>query len=281
MVNPLKNRTVTPDGRAIQCLRIEKGWRVEDLAEKAKCSLKTVENVERGANVYVYTLNKFAKALGVEVSTLMIGTEPPDPPKKERCFKVQFTLEIPYEEFDESEQLVSFVAMLKQIVQAKHEITVAGVAKGSTIITLEMSMDDIKTLVSEYWGSHARPGLDVFRVRWLKLPDSEDFTLTESGVEMDEETGEPREFEKPLRGSRYYRGLPKSAPKPPAATEQRPPEQEEIDPSHGVIGQEPPPPIKMPPHRTPWEILEGLPPGFMEPPVPEHQRTHPDEDEDE
>jgi ribosome-binding protein aMBF1 (putative translation factor) len=45
MANKLRNRTVEPDGDAIQRLRIEKGWRVEDLAKKARCSLKTVENV--------------------------------------------------------------------------------------------------------------------------------------------------------------------------------------------------------------------------------------------
>jgi hypothetical protein len=48
-------------------LRVEKGWRVEDLVRKAKCSVRTVENVERGASVHLFTLGKFADALGVEV----------------------------------------------------------------------------------------------------------------------------------------------------------------------------------------------------------------------
>jgi transcriptional regulator with XRE-family HTH domain len=254
MADQLKNRTVAPDGKAIQRLRIEKGWRVEDLAKKAKCSLKSVENVERGANAYLYTLSKFAQALGVAVSTLMIGTEPPDPPKKERRFKVQFTLEIPFEEFDESEQLVGFLAILKQIVQAKHEITVAGVEEGSTIITLEMSMDDIERLIYEFADSRANVELDTFRVAWLKLPDSEDFTLTQT-VEF-VETGITAE--EPLRGSVYRRRLPPPAPKPPAATEQPRP-QAEFGPLHG-------------------EIIEELP-EIMEPPVPERKLTHPAEDE--
>ena len=130
----------------------------------------------------------------------MIGTAPPDPPKKEPRFKVQVTLEIPYEEFAESEQLVSFLAMLEQIVQAKHEITVAGVEEGSTIITLEMSMDDIERLIYEFEGSRAKAELDAFRVARLKLPDSEDFTLTQT-VEF-VETGITAE--EPLRG-RVYR----------------------------------------------------------------------------
>jgi predicted transcriptional regulator len=62
MIETLKNRTVRPDGEKIKRLRLDKLWRVEDLAKHAKCSVKTVENVERGANVYMFTLAKFATA---------------------------------------------------------------------------------------------------------------------------------------------------------------------------------------------------------------------------
>ena len=62
-------RTVRPDTEAIKRLRLGKGWRAEDLATKAICSVKTIENVERGANVYLSTLAKIAKALGVEFTT--------------------------------------------------------------------------------------------------------------------------------------------------------------------------------------------------------------------
>ncbi len=55
MKTQLTNRTVQPDAEAIKRLRVGKGWRVEDLAEKAICSVKTVENVEQGgANVYFF-----------------------------------------------------------------------------------------------------------------------------------------------------------------------------------------------------------------------------------
>jgi transcriptional regulator with XRE-family HTH domain len=203
MTSQLKNRTVTPDGQAIQRLRIEKGWRVEDLAKKARCSLKTVENVEKGQNVYLYTLSKFAQALGVEVSALVPGTAPPDPPKKERRFKVQLTLDIPFEEFDESEHLVSLLDMLKQIVHAKHEITVAGVEEGSTIITLEMSIDDIQSLIDVFIPTiRDKDELDAFRVEQLKLPDSEDFTLTGMVENLEDGTVS----EEPLRGHVYQFG---------------------------------------------------------------------------
>jgi transcriptional regulator with XRE-family HTH domain len=112
MADTPKKRTVEPDGQAIQRLRMQKGWRVEDLAKKAQCSLRTVENVESGENVYLFTLRRFAEALGVEVSTLMPGAMPPEQPKKERVLKVTIEVPTPYEEFDESKDLVNLLQAL-------------------------------------------------------------------------------------------------------------------------------------------------------------------------
>ncbi len=211
---PPKNRTVKPNGDAISRLRKAKGWRVEDLAKNAKCSVRTVENVERGANVYLFTLAKFATALGVEYTVLVSGGDsPPEPPKKERRFKVQITLDVPYEEFDESVQLVSFMTMFKQLVQAQDEIMVAGVEDGSTIITLEMSIDEIQRLIDELTVGSTEVELDVFRVARVKLPDSEDFTLTQTVGSF----GEGRMFEQSLRGYVFQRQLPRPASDDPLA----------------------------------------------------------------
>ncbi len=225
------------------------------MAKKARCSLKTVENVERGENVYLYTLSKFAQALGVEVSTLMIGTAPPDPPKKERHFKVQITVEVPFEEFDESVQLVSFMNMLKQIVQAKDDIMVAGVQEGSTIITLEMGTDDIERLLDEFTGGRAKAELDAFRVARLKLPDSEAFTLTQT-VEFVEKG---ITAEEPLRGRVYRRALPAPAPKPSPV------------PERSAVPELPPVPEK--PRHYPHQD------DLIEPPVPQRKPSDTDADE--
>ena len=101
--------------------------------------------------------------------------------------------------------------MLKQIVQANGEIMVAGVQEGSTIITLEMGMDDIERLIDAFTSGRAKAELDAFRVARLKRPDSEDFTLSETVVKVDEGTT----LEEPLRGRVYRRALPAPAPKPP------------------------------------------------------------------
>jgi transcriptional regulator with XRE-family HTH domain len=144
-----KSRTVRPDADAIKRLRLGKGWRVEDLARQAKCSVKTVENVERGSNVYLFTLGKIAKALGVDYRSLLPDTGPaPEPPQ--RRFEVQIKLSIPFEEFDESEQLVGFIELLKRVLSARDEIGVKAVTDGSVVITLELSEEDIASLIDAY-----------------------------------------------------------------------------------------------------------------------------------
>ena len=142
VVKPMENqptkRTVSPDAEAIKRLRRAKGWRVEDLATKAICSVKTVENVERGAHVYVSTLAKVAKGLGVEFMTLVQGDKPPqepqEPPKPQPHVRMVFELSIPFDQFDESEQLGGFIDFLKKFMKGGGDINVLGVTPGSTII---------------------------------------------------------------------------------------------------------------------------------------------------
>lgn len=70
-----KKRSVKPDGDAVRQARLAKGWRPEDLARHADCSLRTVENVERGAGVYANTLASIALALDVAFKTLLAKAE--------------------------------------------------------------------------------------------------------------------------------------------------------------------------------------------------------------
>jgi transcriptional regulator with XRE-family HTH domain len=145
-------RTVRPDGAAIKQLRLQKGWRVEDLAAKAICSVKTIENVERGANVYVFTLAKLAKELGVDFMTLVQGGKAPSELRAPApCFQVQLVLSIPFDQFDESEQLGGCVELLTKFLRGFGEMKVVGVAPGnSTIITVLVNNDDMKALSKAY-----------------------------------------------------------------------------------------------------------------------------------
>jgi transcriptional regulator with XRE-family HTH domain len=127
-----QNRTVRPDAEAIKRLRIEKGWSVEKLAEKSICSIKTVENVEKGSSVYLSTLSKIARGLEVEYKTLLPGGNlPPEKPKPEPRVQVQFSLSIPYKEFDESKQLSGILEFLTKFLAKEGTIDLQGVGPGS------------------------------------------------------------------------------------------------------------------------------------------------------
>ena len=146
-----KTRTVKPDGDAIRRLRLAKGWRVEDLARKADCSIKTVENVEAGEQVYLCTLRSFAEVFGVEFSTLVVGATPP--PLKDNRFEVEFKLSIPYEQF-ESKQLAALIELLKRLLGGDME---PGNPKGgSTIIPVMMTREQVEKLVEILPDFHAQ-----------------------------------------------------------------------------------------------------------------------------
>lgn len=148
---PPKNRTVKPNGDTISRLRKAKGWRVEDLALKARCSVKTVEKVERGADVYLLTLNRFATALGVEYAAVVLGGDlPPEPPKPQSTIQMQFVLSIPFQAIDKSERVVAFIEFLKQFMLDGGDIDVISVRPGSTIITVEMSLENMLALLTAY-----------------------------------------------------------------------------------------------------------------------------------
>jgi len=172
---PEMGRTVRPDAEAIKRLRVAKGWTVEDLAGKAICSPKTLQNIEKGNRVYLSTLSKLAKPLAVEIMTLVQGgkppTQPPEPPKPQSGIQMQFVLSIPFDQFDESEQLGGFIEFLKQFMKGGGNINVVGVAPGSTIITVEVSIDDMLALSSALSeGKLAEMLCDELRLRFKPEP---------------------------------------------------------------------------------------------------------------
>lgn len=153
METQTSKRSIRADGEEIKRLRIAKGWRVEDLATKAICSVKTTASIERGAkNVYINTLAKIAKALGVEPAALVAGGKPPqEPPKPQNCVQVQLLFSFPFDQLDECEQLGELIEFLKKFLRGGGgDFNVVGVTPGSTIITLEMSFEDMMALHAAY-----------------------------------------------------------------------------------------------------------------------------------
>jgi transcriptional regulator with XRE-family HTH domain len=66
-----KKRSVTPNGDALRAARLQKAWTTDDLARHTDCSVKTVENAERGKAIYAITLARIASALGVDYDSLI------------------------------------------------------------------------------------------------------------------------------------------------------------------------------------------------------------------
>jgi transcriptional regulator with XRE-family HTH domain len=63
-------------GRAVRSLRVDRGWSQERLAEEAAIHRTYVGDVERGLrNVSLVNIERLARALSVDLPTLMAGVE--------------------------------------------------------------------------------------------------------------------------------------------------------------------------------------------------------------
>jgi transcriptional regulator with XRE-family HTH domain len=77
-VLPLMAGGMEPDGlgRAVQSLRGERGFSIEDLARSARVSSRCVASIERGERIpRLDELEKLAGALGIRVSALVVQVE--------------------------------------------------------------------------------------------------------------------------------------------------------------------------------------------------------------
>ncbi len=63
--------TVFVDGKKVRQLRSRLGWTQEDLARKTGCSKRTIENVEAGRPVLLYTVNCVAQVLQIDQGELL------------------------------------------------------------------------------------------------------------------------------------------------------------------------------------------------------------------
>ena len=145
----------------IKRLREEKGWNVSEMAGKVGCSKRTVDSVEAGKCCFIFTLSNFAEALGLAAKDILEGKEP-EPPPARRSVQVQLTIRIPFEEFDQSDQLVSFIELAKYVLKTSQPINVINVADGSTVIGLEFD---------EYDYHRLREGLDLMFASGPGLPN--------------------------------------------------------------------------------------------------------------
>lgn len=176
-----KGRTVPIKGDAVRTLRIERRWEVSELADRAKCSSKTIENVERGGKrVYAVTLAGIADALQVDLATLLTrplvaDAAPASTVQERRVSGVSVHFTFNFQNVDASDQLVALMERLAATIGAKAEIEVLSVKEGSVIVTLSMSEQDALNLLSAFGYMISEDGtgvLDPLAVSEIGFPSN-------------------------------------------------------------------------------------------------------------
>jgi transcriptional regulator with XRE-family HTH domain len=148
-----KGGLVKVDGSALERLRKAAGLTIEDLADKSGVSTRTLNSYTAGKEARISSLKYVADALGVEFRTLL-----KQPPSKEllqspveKRVQIDINVSIPYETFEESSQLAAFLAMLQSVLSPQSNINVIRVKEGSTIITVEMDIEDVVKLLELFF----------------------------------------------------------------------------------------------------------------------------------
>ncbi len=171
--NPL-GRTLTPNSQQIQKFRLGYGWSVETLAAKARCSDKTIKNLEAGQNAFLTTFKKVAAAFNVEVWAVchwpeVWGAPPANafnggmPTRNETQFPASDKMQIPtsdkmrivtmqlktsFEHFDECKHLADLMQSLMHLLRPGHRFEVLLVNEGSVDIVLALHEDDVRRLLA-------------------------------------------------------------------------------------------------------------------------------------
>jgi transcriptional regulator with XRE-family HTH domain len=156
-------RTVKPDGDKVRQLRKAKGWRVEDLAEKADCTSRTVTSVEKGTAAFMYTITNIAKALGVEYQELLQQNKHSDTAAPTGRASAVVSLAIDYDQFDETVHLVALVEGLSTLL-GQPRIKILKIERGSTNITLELDENALSPLFKAFADGQLRQ----YNVQWIR-----------------------------------------------------------------------------------------------------------------
>jgi transcriptional regulator with XRE-family HTH domain len=163
----------------LESLRIARGWSREALADKALVSTRTLDSLMAGENGVLSTFAKIAKALDTPVNSLLDGYETPaaqprgleSPPDQSEALstqrikgvKISFGDNSPYT-LDTSHDLISKI--VAHCIASTHEVVVIEITKGSIIVELELSEDDLLRLVAAFTETR----LDSIHVEAIRLP---------------------------------------------------------------------------------------------------------------
>lgn len=135
---------------SIHRLRELKGWSQNELALEAGIDAKTLNSVLKGNAYQQKTIRRIADALGVTPADLLEGSPPPAADANasaEQRLQVQVVLSMPFDSVKTATGLSELLRHITTLIDAKSEISVVDVKAGSVVITLEMSLDDVLSLI--------------------------------------------------------------------------------------------------------------------------------------
>ena len=152
MSTQTSTRTVTPAGKTIEQLRLERGWDVYEMARRAGVTPNTVLSVEKSNKCFLMTINGFRAAFGLPDNEQLLGGPSPKPIRVTgaRRIQIRIRLRIPFTNFDFTDQLAAVINWLIKLIDPQGDVEVLAVAPGSVVITLEMDEPDTRKLVSAF-----------------------------------------------------------------------------------------------------------------------------------
>jgi lambda repressor-like predicted transcriptional regulator len=134
---PKLGRTVTPNGAEIRRIRIkQKGWSIEDLAEKAGVQKGLVARAEESQPIFPKNLKLIADALGAEVGELLPSVIPSSQGPMARA---EFYVLVPVPKGAERQFAVSFAEKIRRSLNISDPVRIVSVDPGGSLfITVEM-----------------------------------------------------------------------------------------------------------------------------------------------
>lgn len=130
-------RTVAADADKFRKAREQSGLTVEALAKKARVSKRSVENAQKGSNVYLSTLKALTEAMRVDFSDVLPNTT------TKKYVEVVIRGDLETINHEHVQRLVTLINLLLD-----GEVKMVGEPReGSIIITLEMSEADAIKLI--------------------------------------------------------------------------------------------------------------------------------------
>lgn len=138
--------SVETNGPLIRQLREHRCWTKADLAQKAGVSEKTIENAENSKRLDRASLTRISKAFSVPVNKIKRESEQDafmeGLAERPQSIDVEIRVSLPLELLSGDAQVKQLIDALLNAAALSSHINVMSARRGSTVIRIEMSIDD-------------------------------------------------------------------------------------------------------------------------------------------